>query len=336
MEIKVWLPQSRPYGGTGLYRLRMPHEILDDNVTFTESINYNDLLCDILVVSKAYFTSIMPVLDRLKKAGVKVMIDFDDYWIVPQDHLLYPQYRKFNTTNILIQALRDFDYVITTTDLLYNEIRRINKNVVILENAINPALIQFEPKPSESDKIRFGWIGGHCHLPDIKLLEGVSEQLNHISQNWNINLFGHDGQLGGLYDQFAYILSPNMKTKDKLNVFRAASSDTYTQFYNLIDVCLIPLVDNKFNSMKSELKLVEAAFFKKAVVCSDVMPYKQWLTDKNSIRCGKRDWFKCMKKLIDNPNMAKDLGEQLYLDLNERFNLWNVNKRRSEYYRSIL
>ena len=94
MVIKVWLPKQ--FGGTGLYRLRMPHEMLDEDVTFTDSTNYKELMCDVLIVSKAYFTNIMPVLDILKKSGVKVVLDFDDYWVVPQDHLLYPQYQKHN------------------------------------------------------------------------------------------------------------------------------------------------------------------------------------------------------------------------------------------------
>lgn len=336
MEIVCLLPKR--HGGTGLYRIRMPHEILDANVRFymydpEVPVTYEDLLGDILFVSKAMFLPVMEFLPRLRKAGVKLVLDYDDYWVLPQDHILYSNYKKFNTTKILIDSLREFDYITTTTDLLADEIRKINKNVVVLENAINPLLHQFENKPEKSDKIRFGWIGGHCHLPDIKLLEGASERLASV-YDFRINLFGHDGREGSVYNEFARIMGG--KT-DKLTVYRSASADSYTRFYNLVDVSLIPLVDNKFNSMKSELKLVEAGFFKKAVICSDVMPYRKWLTDKNSLTCtNKTDWFKNMKRLVNNPEMIKDLGEQLYEDIYPTFNLWNVNKRRLEFYQSIV
>ncbi|MFA5235226.1 MAG: hypothetical protein WC390_12585, partial [Sulfurimonas sp.] len=89
----------------------MPHELLDCEVVFTDSTLYPDLLGDILFVSKAYFMAVMPELSRLKKAGVKTIIDYDDYWSLPQDHILYPMYRKNGTTKILIDALREFDYV---------------------------------------------------------------------------------------------------------------------------------------------------------------------------------------------------------------------------------
>lgn len=335
MKIVVWLPKK--FGGTGLYRLRMPHELLEEEVVFTDSIKYEDLLGDILVVSKGYFTQIMPILHLLKKAGVKTIIDYDDYWSLPQDHLLYPMYQKNGVTKILIDALREFDYVMATTDILADEIRKINKNVVVFENAINPMLLQFKVAPEKGNVTRFGWIGGHCHLPDIKLLESTPEKLDALSPDWNIYLFGHDGVQGGMYDQFADILCSEGKTRSKLKVYRAASSDTYTQFYNLIDVCIVPLVYSKFNSMKSELKMVEAAHFKKALVVSNVMPYKKWITPKNCLKCdNKTDWAKQMGRLIKNKNLVEDLGNQLHEDLKDTFNLHNVNKRRIEFYRSIL
>jgi glycosyltransferase involved in cell wall biosynthesis len=314
----------------------MPHELLNDEVVFTNSTLYQDLLGDILFVSKAYFMAIMPELARLKKAGVKTIIDYDDYWVLPQDHILYPHYKKNGTTKILVDALREFDYVTTTTELLQKEIRKINPKCEVFENAINPVLEQFKPEPSKSDKVRFGWIGGHCHLPDIKLLEDTPERLMATEKNWEIYLFGHDGRKNSPYDRFADILCNHGKTLDHLKVFRMASVETYTRFYNLIDVCLVPLVDNKFNNLKSELKMVEAAFYKKALIVSNVYPYKKWAKAKNCLTCdNKTDWVKHMKRLMDK-SLREDLGNRLYEDLHERFDLRIVNKRREQFYESIV
>lgn len=327
-----------PYGGTGLYRLRMPHELLMHKVRFVEykagdRVNYKDLIGDILVVCKANFLPILDLLPKLRKKGVKLVLDYDDYWVLPTDHLLYQSYKKWGTTKILTDALKEFDYITCTTELLADEIRKINKNVIVLENAINPALYQFANKPQKSNNVRFGWVGGHCHLSDIKLLDGVAYQLSQKHNDFTFNLFGHDGRKDSIYDQFAHHMGN--RAMDKLNVYRSATADTYTKFYNIIDVALIPLVDNKFNSMKSELKLVEAAFFKKAVIVSDVMPYKKWLTPKNSLASGKKDWFRNANKLMENKNMISDLGEQLYEDLYPVFNLKTVNEKRVQFYESI-
>ena len=134
---------------------------------------------------------------------------------------------------------------------------------------------------------------------------------------------------------FALYFSSSGKTIDHLKVFRKASVETYTRFYNLIDACLVPLTDNKFNNLKSELKMVEAAFYKKALIVSNVHPYKQWITPKNCLTCdNKTDWVKNMKRCMDK-SLREDLGSRLYEDLHEHFDLRVVNKRREQFYNSI-
>jgi hypothetical protein len=334
MKIVVVIPKV--HGGTGLYRLRMPHDLIDAEIVYTDSSNYDDLVCDILVCSKMYFVPIAKHIPRLRKEGVVTIIDYDDYWALPQDHMLYHEYKKHDTTKLLTEALRLFEYVTCTTELLANEIRRINPNVTVFENAINPTLEQFQPMPVESDKMRFGWVGGHCHLPDIMLLDGTPQRLKTEFDNYSFNLFGHDQRDGSVYDEFAKILSGNWTATDRLNVFKQAPVDHYTRFYNIIDVCLIPLRGDKFSSMKSELKLVEGAFFKKPCIVSDVMPYHKHLTPKNSLKCtNKTDWYKNIRRIIKNPSLGVDLGLQLYDDLHQKFDLRNVNKRRIEFYHSV-
>jgi len=333
MKIVCWIPKV--YGGTGLYRIVMPHEVMAD-VVFTDSVKYQDLLGDIFIVSKANFTSIMPVLAMLRANGVKTIVDYDDYWALPTDHLLYGGYKRYNTTKLLVESLSKFDYVTTTTYLLATEIRKFNPNVVVLENAVNTDRAQYRVNVRDEEDVSFGWIGGHCHLPDIKLLAGTPERLA-TTDGWKIRLFGHDGRDGSIYNEFANVMCGYGQALNRFSVYRAASSDTYTQFYNMIDVALIPLVDNKFNSMKSELKMVESAFFKKACIVSNVMPYRKWITPKNCLKVdNKTDWYKHMRRLILNKSLATDLGNQLYEDLHEHFDIKNVNKRRVEFYRSIV
>ncbi len=335
MVIRCYLPE--PYGGTGLYRIRMPHEIMNHDVVITSSSDYDSLCGDIMIVSKAHFVSVIPILDRLRSGGTRCIVDFDDYWALPQEHLLYGLYKKNDTTNILISGLRAFDYVTCTTDLLANEIRKINPNVAVFPNAINPILEQYKAQLNPHDGFHFGWLGGQCHLQDISLLESVSDKLNARVSDWNVLLFGHDGQPNSIYNRFANILSSGGKTKDKLLVYRAASANTYTLYYNLLDSCLIPLADTRFNSMKSELKLIEAAHFSKAAIVSNVYPYKPLLTDSNSMVVNnKSDWVKHMARLVKNPSLAADLGAKLHEDMKDRFNVWNVSKDRESFYQSIL
>jgi glycosyltransferase involved in cell wall biosynthesis len=124
----------------------------------------------------------------------------------------------------------------------------------------------------------------------------------------------------------------------------------YANNYNHIDVSLAPIVESVFNSNKSQLKIIEAGFHKKAVIASDVNPYtidlKHSLKDGNFTNDGNsllvspkrnhRDWEKYMKKLVDNPNMITDMGERLYETVKDKYSLPNVSKNRVEFIKSIL
>jgi len=117
----------------------------------------------------------------------------------------------------------------------------------------------------------------------------------------------------------------------------AADVYSYAQAYNLMDIGLIPLRYNEFNRAKSELKMLEMGAFGLGVIVSDVESY-QWMSKhgKNCLVAGKKDWYKSMRRLIENPELRKDLGSQLKEDVMQNSNeaLWR--KYRMEYYESII
>jgi glycosyltransferase involved in cell wall biosynthesis len=101
--------------------------------------------------------------------------------------------------------------------------------------------------------------------------------------------------------------------------------------------------------MKSQLKVIEAGFYKKALIASNVGPYtidlKHCLkngefVDGNALLVEENrnhnDWFKFIKKLINNPNMAKDMGERLYETVKDIYDLNKVTKDRAEFYKTLV
>jgi glycosyltransferase involved in cell wall biosynthesis len=101
--------------------------------------------------------------------------------------------------------------------------------------------------------------------------------------------------------------------------------------------------------MKSQLKVIEAGFYKKALIASNVGPYMIDL--KHSLQNGNfvdgnallvdenrnhSDWAKYIEKLLKNPNMVKDMGERLYETVKDRYDLNVVTKQRAEFYKSII
>ena len=124
---------------------------------------------------------------------------------------------------------------------------------------------------------------------------------------------------------------------------------SYAKNYTKFDVSLAPLKNHIFNQVKSQLKVIEAGFYKKALIASNLGPYTIDLThslnngnfvDGNALLVDEKrnhsDWFKYVKKLIDNPSWAEDLGERLYETVKDRYDLNVVTHTRAEFYKSLL
>lgn len=124
---------------------------------------------------------------------------------------------------------------------------------------------------------------------------------------------------------------------------------SYAKNYSKFDVSLAPIKNTMFNRMKSQLKVIEAGFYKKALIATNLGPYTIDLkhslengnfVDGNALLVDENrnhsDWAKYIEKLVKNPNMAKDLGERLYETVKDRYDLSVVTKARAEFYKSIV
>ena len=184
--------------------------------------------------------------------------------------------------------------------------------------------------------MRFGYLGGSCHLPDVELLSGLNNKLSGSGLPYSLNLFGY--KQDSVYFDYAKVLTDNGTYNDNLTLYPSLPVPDYLYFYNMIDVSLVPLIPNKFNTLKSELKLVESGTFEKAVIASYVQPYKAILRHKENcfIAESKSDWFKGIRYFIRNPNAVKDCGKQLYQDMQKNFNYEKITLKRAEIYRQII
>ena len=124
---------------------------------------------------------------------------------------------------------------------------------------------------------------------------------------------------------------------------------TYAKNYSKFDISLAPIQNHIFNRMKSQLKVIEAGFYKKALIASNVGPYtidlkhalnQGQFTDGNALLVNESnnhsDWAKNIKKLVENPNMIIDMGERLYETVKDKYDLNNVTKERAEFYKSLI
>ena len=264
------------------------------------------------------------------------------------------------------------------------------KNVLIFPNAVDENEPQFKREPEKSDLIRFGWLGGSSHYSDIELMSnGISSIHNSYKDKVQFVLCGFDlrgtvtevnekGEqrqrpiqpLETVWYKYEKIFTDDYKSidedykhylhqflelpyNDKFKPYRrrwTKEINSYATNYNMFDVSLAPLLNSDFNNNKSQLKVIEAGFHKKAIIASAVDPYTLDLI--NAVDDGKfndkgnallvnekrnhKDWAKQMKRLIDNPNMIEDLGNRLYETVKDTYSLNKVCNDRVQFFKSII
>jgi glycosyltransferase involved in cell wall biosynthesis len=125
---------------------------------------------------------------------------------------------------------------------------------------------------------------------------------------------------------------------------------TYASNYNNFEISLAPLKDHIFNKSKSQLKVIEAGFHKKALIAQDFGPYTIDLVNVieyggginengNAILVNSnknhKDWLKGIKFLHKHPEMVEHMGNNLYNTVNEKYNINVVTNSRAEFYKSV-
>jgi len=330
------------------------------------------------------------IIRMLKSLNIVTIIDIDDYWMPGKEHPIHDIIRQNKINEKIVENLKHPDYVTTTTTFFAKEIKKINKNVEIFPNAIDPNEAQFQEKTEPSDKIRIGWLGGSSHLHDLQLLEGMVSKLSPIQDKIQYVVCGFDtrgtiteinkqtgeqkqrpiqphetvwAKYEEIFTNRYQIITPEYKLfldkfieqpfeNEKNENYRRVWTKDITQYarnYSKFDISIAPIKSHMFNIVKSQLKVIEAGFYKKALIASEVGPYTIDLkhaikngqfTDGNALLVPESrnhsDWAKNIKKLVDNPSMIVDLGERLYETVKDTYDLRNVTKARAEWYKLIV
>lgn len=187
-KIKVLVvPSDRT--GVSYFRSTNPHIALETNypeefhidVDYEPQLNNDEWLkqYDIIHYHRTLgpYEQMEDLLNKFDSLGIVSIMDLDDYW-APGTH--HPGYHIFKNNEIdkkIVNNLKIARNITTTTSLFADEIKKLNKNVYVIPNAIDPKEKQFTPNLEKSDRLRIGWLGGSSHLKDLELLNGVVGRL---------------------------------------------------------------------------------------------------------------------------------------------------------------
>ena len=343
-----------------------------------------------------YLDEMYDVLNKIHALGIITIMDLDDYWEPSKEHPAYQMIINDKLPQKIKENIKKVNYVTTTTPIFAKEISKLNENVIVLPNSIDPNEKQFTPKPEKTNKkTRIGWLGGSSHYHDLILIgSSVSRFLDENKENSQMVLCGFDtrGNITeidkntkqqktrkikpeesvwsryeemftkkygiineGYLKQLKKFDEPSDKQFNNLGeVYRRVWTKPITSHasnYNLFDISMAPIKEHSFNKNKSQLKVIEAGFHKKALIAQDYGPYQidcvplieygGKINEKgNAIlvetRKNHKDWYKALKKLNDNPGLVELLSNNLYETVKDKYHINTVTNTRATWYKQIV
>lgn len=256
------------------------------------------------------------IFEHRHKYNYKIVVDVDDYWHLDVHHIAYNQYKDNKVAAIQEFHLREADLITTTHERLAEVIYPFNKNIIITPNAI-PKNEYFSIKPIFSAVARLFYQGSITHEGDLKLLHNPLKRVR--AQKIIGGYTKHE-----VWDRMCKPFEVRIN---------ALPPEKYYSMYEHADICLVPLLNTRFNAFKSNLKVLEAGHANLPCVVSEVNPY---LNMPVFYVKQQTDWFKHINALVKSPQMRFDAGVLLNEWCEKHHNFNKINSIRYEGFQKLI
>ncbi len=278
----------------------------------------------------------------LKKVGKKIVLDNDDTY---RDKGAIKLNEYFNELRVekglasINKTLDAFtleaDLITVTTEVLADEYRKLNKNVVVLPNCVDPFYFD-EPLRNEGGRIRIGITGSIGMSSDLDVLAPIIKHYEH-DPRVQIVFFSlpanrqENPMLSKAYEhEFDFLDSVSVEWHPTVN-----TGLYYDKINSLkLDIMLIPRADNYFNRCKSNLKFLESSMFEIPCIAQGFTdgksPYQVNPEDSKYMKIviDNNDWIPAIEELIKDKDARENMGKRAkeYVianyDINNKGHLW--------------
>jgi len=310
--------------GCSYHRIYLPNQTFENRVV--SQLTDEDLKwCDMLHYSRHVFESPEFLRQKADEFGFKVVVDTDDWWEVGKDHPKYPVWVRSNMALQIRQHLMYADAVTTTHERLAEIVP--NKNVYVLPNTVQYGEGQFKYREQPiSERVRLLYASTVMNYANTQIIAGAMKKLAHLPIE--IVLVGYD-ERNPLFDIVVKNLTAGVIPYRTINW---TGADSYMLNYEG-DIGIIPSKPTMFNSLKSNLKVLEYAALKLPVVVSANHPYMGLPVDYFK---GENEFVLQVNRLVSNPELRKRRGDELHEFCLGRYDMKKWSDKRKSVYEEII
>lgn len=287
-------------GACGYYRVRLPFEFLNRaghlmaHTDYTQDKHPSMAGAPIVFGQRIGGQAIDTMWYNLKQSGVKLVWETDDdLWNLDESNPAIFQITD-QTRYWMESALGHAHLVTTTVPHLADAMRRFNPNVIVIPNAIDPALLTTERRRPE--RLTLGWAGGSSHHDDFRSVIGALRAVTDNRGDLDFHSVGVDyGTDFGLM-------------RNRHTPWRESMLDYYSGID--FDIGIAPLLDTPFTRSKSPIKAIEYNALGIPVVASNAGPYKDYVVDGvNGFLCDtEAEWVDRLELLINDVELREQMG----------------------------
>jgi glycosyltransferase involved in cell wall biosynthesis len=252
---------------------------------------------DAFCLNKVPTPEFCPVIEELKRRGCKIVWNVDDF--LPS----CPNYNWFSQ-----HLTKDFferwefikdkaDLIVASTETLLHEIGCPEKSCVA-RNAVN--LDYMKPLLPDPSWVTIVWAGGDNHSADLEILNKVIPPIIGKYKNVRVEMFGMMPA-----DLYHYSHARQM------NFRGIVPFDKYFEVLAQLrgDIGLAPLVYNRFNSCRSNLKFLEYSAMGMTTVATHIQPYYSIAQDYDGLLCyDVEEWISALELLIEDSDSRKEMA----------------------------
>lgn len=237
----------------------------------------------------------------MQTEGIRVLMEVDDnYLIAPDVHgggwqteLDRNGSTDRDSFNAHARLCKFVDGIIVSTPELGDLYSRLNENIYVCPNSVDPSDWQETAKPNDGI-FRIGWAASHSHLADVPL---VRRALMKAAEQPNVEVYVYG--IGDIY-KFPGRVKKVGWTDDLAE---------YRRNLSLCDVHICPLIQTDWSRFKSDIKAIEGAMAGAWPIVSSAIPYRPW-HDKTMVCTTAKNWEQALMWAIRHRDEVPRLASE--------------------------
>jgi hypothetical protein len=259
--------------------------------------------------TRAFFT------EQLQAAGHRVLVETDDNYLAGGAK----RFRKWANWGVGIGEsahtvqghkwiVAHADGVIVTTEYLASQYRKLNPNVYVCPNQVDPDDWPELAKPDDGI-LRIGWFASASHAGDEQLIRRAMEWASR-QKDVEVVTLGYRPRWDFRFRALPW----------------ATDLSSYRRAIQYLDIGVAPVIPTPFTRGRSDLKWLEMSMGGAASVVSDTDPYST-VPDGLAVRAeDAAGFYKAVRRLVQNRDEVKQLAaaarEHVLKERTITANLW--------------